>query len=329
MSQDLGDFSALSEVQRHRLRTGLAACPIHGCQRSDNLKIALCYPVEARHIADIQSVAPTATIVNAGQEGINDVLPDCDVFCGHAKVPVDWQRVVQSGRLKWIQSSAAGLDHCLVPCVVASSILVSSASGLFADPVAEQTLALLLGVLRNMRDFHDAQRRHEFERRPTRDLHGVTIGIVGFGGNGRRIAEVLAPFRVRLLATDLYPRECPPFVQHVWPADQLPRLLGESDVVILCIPLNEATRGLFDRALLDSNQTWRHSRQCGSRAHCRREGSRGSSLRKTALRSCPGCDGNRAAAGKQPAVGPAQRHHHPPRGCPIRKANRSHDRFFL
>ena len=37
-----------------------------------------------------------------------------DIFCGHAKVPVPWDEVVSLRRLQWIQSSAAGTDHCLV-----------------------------------------------------------------------------------------------------------------------------------------------------------------------------------------------------------------------
>jgi D-3-phosphoglycerate dehydrogenase len=58
---------------------------------------------------------------------------------------VPWQDVVAEGRLTFIQSSAAGLDHCLHPSVIDSGIVVCSASGLFANQVAEQTLALLLG----------------------------------------------------------------------------------------------------------------------------------------------------------------------------------------
>ena len=70
-------------------------------------------------------------MVNAGQERIDELLPTADLFFGHAKVPVDWDRVLDANRLKWIQSSAAGLDHCLVPGVIDSDIMVSSASGLF------------------------------------------------------------------------------------------------------------------------------------------------------------------------------------------------------
>lgn len=209
------------------------------------MRIVLCYPVERRHVEQIQAVAPGHEIVDAGQERIAAELPTADIFLGHAKVPVPWDDVVRQGRLKWIQSSAAGLDHCLVPSVIASGIPVTSASGLFADQVAEQTFALLLGLLRGLPTFFRAQQKREFIRRPTRDLHGASVGIVGFGGNGRRIAEVLAPYNCRIVATDAFPRECPAHVEAIWPADRLPDLLASVDIVILCVPLNAQTQGMI------------------------------------------------------------------------------------
>lgn len=137
-----------------------------------------------------------------------------------------------------------------MPSVIASEIVVTSASGLFADQVAEQTLALLLGVLRELPTFFRQQQARDFTRRPTQDLHGKAIGIVGFGGNGRRIAEALAPFGVRILATDMFPRDKPQYVADLLPADELDELLPQVDVLILCVPLNEQTTQMIDEAAL-------------------------------------------------------------------------------
>ena len=214
------------------------------------MRIVLCYPVDDSHLQQIEQAAPQATIINAGQTQIAAELASADIFCGHAKVPVNWEKAVAAGNLKWIQSSAAGMDHCLVPSVIESDILVTSASGLFAPQVAEQTMALILGLVRKLPTFFRAQQAREFIRQPTDDLRGKTVGIVGFGGNGRRIAEVLASFDVRLLATDLFPVDCPSYVSDLWHADALPKLLQESDIVVLCIPLNEANWHLIDSEAL-------------------------------------------------------------------------------
>ena len=210
------------------------------------MRIVLCYPVLPHHVDQIQAAAPDAEVLNAGQERIDELLPRADVFIGHAKVPVDWGRVLQANRLKWIQSSAAGLDHCLVPGVIDSEIVVSSAAGLFAPQVAEQTFSLLFGLLRGLPRFFHAESKREFIRLPTDDLRGKTVGIVGLGGNGRAIAKMLAPWEVRIIATDHFPIDQPDEVDQLWAAKALPELLALSDIVILTLPLNEQTEGLLD-----------------------------------------------------------------------------------
>lgn len=210
------------------------------------MNIVLCYPVEARHLEQIAAVAPQATLIDAGQERVAQALFEADIFCGHAKVPVDWPGVVRAGRLQWIQSSAAGLDHCLVPEVVASSITVTSASGVLADQVAEQSIALACGLSRSLPTFFRAQQQREFIRRPTRDLHGATVGIVGLGGNGRRLAEVLAAFKTRILATDYFPVDKPREVAELWPPERLDELLPQVEFLFLAAPLTDETRHMID-----------------------------------------------------------------------------------
>jgi phosphoglycerate dehydrogenase-like enzyme len=214
------------------------------------MRIVLCYPVEPKHIAQIAAVAPEAEIVDAGQEGVARELPSADIFCGHAKVPVPWDEAVRGGRLRWIQSSAAGMDHCLVPSVVASDIPVTSASGVLADQVADHTVALLTALLRSLPTFWEAQKKREFIRRPTRDLHRARIGIVGLGGNGRRLAEVLSVFRTTILATDWFPENKPSTVAELLPADALDEMLPRVDILILAAPLNSHTRNMINAARL-------------------------------------------------------------------------------
>lgn len=214
------------------------------------MRIVLCYPAEPHHCQQIAEAAPDAELVDAGQERVAQELFSADVYCGHAKVPVDWDGVVRQGRLRWIQSSAAGMDHCLVPSVVASEIVVTSASGVLADQVAEHTVALMTGWYRSLPTFFRAQQKKEFIRRPTGDLTHSTVGIVGFGGIGRRLAQLLSGFHVRILATDMFPVERPDHVEALWPVDRLDDLLAQSDAVVLLLPLNETTHGMVDASFL-------------------------------------------------------------------------------
>jgi len=215
-------------------------------------QLVVCYPVEERHLQAIQQAAPDYQLIVADQQTIPDLIHQADVFVGHAKVPVDWDRVAKSGRLKFIQSSAAGLDHCLAPSIIDSPVVVCSASGLFADQVAEQTLALLLGLLRGIPIFYRQQQKHEFVRRPTADLHRKRIGIVGLGGNGRRLAQILEPFRVSIRATDYFPEHKPPQVEELLPHTQLLSLAAWSEILILTLPLNASTLGIIDRKVFSA-----------------------------------------------------------------------------
>ena len=109
-----------------------------------------------------------------------------------------------------------------------------------------------MGLLRGLPTFFRQQQQKEFVRRPTGDLHHACVGIVGFGGNGRRLAEVLSVFQTRILATDVFPEKQPACVESLWPAERLSDLLPQVDVLILCVPLNDQTHGMMDAAALAS-----------------------------------------------------------------------------
>ncbi len=214
-------------------------------------------PVDERQIKRIATAWPDVNIINTDQKGIADALWEADYFCGHAKVPVDWDGIVAQKRLQWVQSSAAGMDWLLVPSVIESDIIVTTASGVLADQVSEHGLALILAWHRNLSAFIQDQfvsagnpDYRKFIRKPTRDLTEKKVGIVGFGGVGRRFSEVVRPFARTIYATDLYPENKPVHVDELWPADRLDDLLAESDVVFLSLPLCADTRGIFSRERL-------------------------------------------------------------------------------
>jgi D-3-phosphoglycerate dehydrogenase len=213
--------------------------------------IVTCFPITDNQVENIQdTVGDGYQVLVSSQENIHQNIFLADIFFGHAKEMLDWKQVVQQGRLKWIQSTAAGLDHCLVPEIVHSEVLVSGCSGLFAPQVAEQTLALLSGLIRSLPVFLKAQQQHEYVRRPTDNLFNKGVGILGFGGNGRQIARTLRPLVDKIVATDLFLEDCRPFVEKrvvdelYSPAD-LDLLLATIDVLIVTLPLTAANENLI------------------------------------------------------------------------------------
>lgn len=209
--------------------------------------VVICYPVDDDCLTRLRAVAGAAEVVVSDQERIARDLHRATVFCGHARVPVDWDAVVAGGKLRWIHSTAAGLDHCLAPSVVASEIVVTGSSGLFADQVAEQTMALVFGLMRRLPAFFQAKAARRFERLDCDDLRVKNVAVLGCGGNGERIAQLLAPACRKLVATDLFPETIEPRgVFDVVAADLTDDVIAASDVVICALPLTKTTRGWLD-----------------------------------------------------------------------------------
>jgi phosphoglycerate dehydrogenase-like enzyme len=77
-------------------------------------------------------------------------------------------------------------------------------------------------------------------------LQGRTLGIVGLGAIGAKLAHLGSALGMRVIATRLHPRaERPPEVAEVMPASDLSRLLAASDIVVLAAPLTDDTRELI------------------------------------------------------------------------------------
>ena len=215
--------------------------------------IVTCFPITPEQVETVRQSAGSAfEVIEASHDSIPEDIFQADIFFGHAKgKPVDWAKVVDQGKLKWIQSSAAGLDHCLSPEVIdCDSILVSGCSGLFAPQVAETSMALLMGLLRSLPVFFEAKEKREYVRRFTDEIFGKTVGIVGFGGNGQQIAKTLKPMVGRIFATDKFPESTiaagfEGLAEKVYSDSSMGEMLPQCDILISTLPLSEENEQLL------------------------------------------------------------------------------------
>jgi len=202
-------------------------------------------PDDQRRI--LEAAGPGSTLVEARDaETQRKEITDAEALFG--RVPND----VFAGarRLRYYHSIGAGVDAILTPELVASDVILASEKGEVGIHLAEHAFALLLALTRGL---HTALRRPDYSlREPIRkeqwELAERTLGIVGFGGTGRAVAERALAFRMRVLAVDIEDVAGLAGVT-LWKADRLHDLLGESDVVVICLPLTKATRHLFTRDL--------------------------------------------------------------------------------
>lgn len=113
------------------------------------------------------------------------------------------------------------------------------------NSVAEFALMLILCTMKNFSRFDGAVRQGKWSRFPMRELSEKTVGIVGFGRIGRRLAELLQGFHVKLLAYDPYMNEEAAKQRSVTPVS-LDELLAQSDVVSLHLPSTPQTHHLVN-----------------------------------------------------------------------------------
>ena len=159
-----------------------------------------------------------------------------------------------ASRLKWVHSPSAGVGSMLFPAMLESEVALSNSRGMNARAVAEHALALIFALARRIPQAVDGQRarrwlQQELSGLPT--LQGRTIGIVGLGAIGAKLAHLSAALGMRVIACRLHPKaERPPEVSEVMPSSELTRLLSQSDIVVLAAPLTAETRELIGAAEL-------------------------------------------------------------------------------
>lgn len=151
-------------------------------------------------------------------------------------------------QLVCVSSNGAGYDTIDVAACSRAAVAVVNQAGGNAASVAEHTFGLLLGVSRRMLECdHRMRREHGFSREDMmgREIRGKTIGLVGIGHVGTRVAALARAFGMEVLATDplLEPAE---IGRRGAAAVSLDELLAGSDVVSLHCPRDTTTLGMID-----------------------------------------------------------------------------------
>ncbi len=185
--------------------------------------------------------APTAEAILAESAGAEVIV---------VRAPIPAALVRREARLRALVRHGAGLDMIPVEIATEAGVLVANVPGANAVTVAEHALWSAMALLRLHPQVDRDLRRHGWQAGRAhsdhgREMSGRTIGIVGMGNVGRALARIAgAGFGMRVLTHTRRPESVPEGVE----ALPLAQVLAASDVVVLCCPLTDATRGLIDGA---------------------------------------------------------------------------------
>lgn len=199
--------------------------------------------LQDRHVAQIQAVDPRVRVTTAGdrQRGI-ELAPSAEIMVGWN---VPREAVQRAPKLRWIHSTAAGVDQLLHPEVIERHLIITDSSGIHQSLV-EHVYAFILAFSRRlhlaMRD--QLQRRWERQRTVGDELSGKTLGILGLGTIGADIARRAVAFGLHVIGTKRT-QESVPGVDRVLPPEGMGEVLRESDIVVVALPLTSQTTGLI------------------------------------------------------------------------------------
>ena len=159
----------------------------------------------------------------------------------------------KADKLRWVQATSAGVDRYLSNSDLMKNdqIVFTNMQGMHGPTIADHVFAMLLMLTRDLRVHAQDQNRGQWQRQGSGHmtpvaLQGRTMLVVGLGGIGREVAKRAKGFGMTVWATKRRATEPPPYVDRQETSEKLMELLPNADVVVLCVPLTDQTRGMIN-----------------------------------------------------------------------------------
>ncbi len=150
------------------------------------------------------------------------------------------------GKVKLVQLLSAGYDHLNLKLFPADCIIASN-QGAYAEPMAEHTVAMILALSKRFLINHQKMMKGEFDQKtPTIMLKNTICGIIGFGSIGKAVAKLLKSFGVKIFAINTSGKTGED-VEFTGTLKDLEYVLRNSDIILISIPLDDSTKGLFGK----------------------------------------------------------------------------------
>ncbi|MEO7002962.1 MAG: D-2-hydroxyacid dehydrogenase [Ktedonobacterales bacterium] len=183
--------------------------------------------------------------------------PDTEIICT-VHPPDDLLTLVP--QLRWLALASAGAEHILRMELTRPEhgLIITTANGVHAVPISEFVFSAMLLWMRHWPRMLDDQRQTLWPRGAAYDaltgdeLDGATLGVIGVGAIGRRVAQLAHAFGMRVVATrrSSAPQAPDPDVDQWVSVDRLQDLLEQADVVAICVPSTPQTHHLIDATRL-------------------------------------------------------------------------------
>ncbi|MBV9614153.1 MAG: D-2-hydroxyacid dehydrogenase [Ktedonobacteraceae bacterium] len=227
---------------------------------SADLKVISTFPFSAESRTRLREAAGGDVLCITNTDEFLSRLREAEILCSYW-IPNDWR--ILAPRLRWLQYSSGGVDELLPTGILDadSGVVVTTAAGINANAISEYVFGSMLMFNRTWPEMIRLQDRHIWPRSAHwynlggRELEDQTLGIIGLGSIGRRIAQVGKAFGMRVLAMrrtwrGISQQAEDQDVDQYYPHESLHEMLHECDYVVLSVPLTKETRHLIGEAEL-------------------------------------------------------------------------------
>jgi D-lactate dehydrogenase len=182
---------------------------------------------------------------------LDEVPEDTEVLSVFIGERIDAPFLEAHPPIRLLATRSTGCDHIDLDACASRGVTVANVGNYGENSVAEHTFALILALSRRLRDSEQAVRTGRFSRERLRgfDLRGRTLGVVGAGRVGLHVIRIGIGFGMHVIAYDARPH---PFYSELLDFHYVSfeRLMRESHVVTLHVPLNSTTRHMINRKTL-------------------------------------------------------------------------------
>ncbi|NOY89503.1 MAG: hypothetical protein GXO93_09005, partial [FCB group bacterium] len=205
-----------------------------------------------RHLQKIKNVdrGISVNLINYQKEVINKYLPETNILICPRFGFYDLVDLSVAKKLKWVHVTSAGVNS-LLKFFKKVNILLTNSSGVHPIPIAEHVFAFLLMFTRQLNKTYRQQIQSKKWLQNSKlpkpvELHNKTIGIVGYGRVGKRIAKISRAFDMKIITLTYSQKVEDINIDRSYFPEDINKLLKKSDVVVNCLPLTRETKDFFD-----------------------------------------------------------------------------------
>jgi phosphoglycerate dehydrogenase-like enzyme len=184
-------------------------------------------------------------------DGIEEYLRDAEVIFTISLRP---EQFAAATNLRWIHAPTAAVHQLLFAELVNSNVTITNSREVHGPVVAEHVMALIFALAKKIPQAALFQQKHIWGQEAIwrdgahpREIAGATLGLVGVGSIGRRVAQMASALGMRVIVLrEHVEKGSPEGVEAVFPPPAINEVLKQSDYIVLAAPLIAATQGLIN-----------------------------------------------------------------------------------